>query len=190
MEKNGQRPEHGPILVTGATGGVGSVAIDLLSGRGYDVTALTGKTNQKAYLESLGATAIIDRKTLELGTKPMEHADWGGAVDNLGGEILAWLTRSVKPGGNIATIGLAAGAELHTTVIPFILRGISLLGISMDVAHALRTELWNCLGSDLKPRHLDRIVTREVALGELSDCFDAYMNGSVVGRTLVRIQES
>ncbi|MFP6829437.1 MAG: acryloyl-CoA reductase [Gammaproteobacteria bacterium] len=190
MEKNGQRPEHGPILVTGATGGVGSIAIDLLSGRGYDVTALTGKTNQKAYLESLGATTIIDRKTLELGTKPMEHADWGGAVDNLGGEILAWLTRSVKPGGNIATIGLAAGAELHTTVIPFILRGISLLGISMDVAHALRTELWNCLGSDLKPRHLDRIVTREVALGELSDCFDAYMNGSVVGRTLVRIQES
>ncbi len=190
MEHNGQRPELGPIVVTGATGGVGSVAIDLLSARGYQVTALTGKGEQRRYLESLGATDIIDRKTLDLGTKPLEHADWGGAIDNLGGEILAWLTRTVKPGGNIASVGLAAGIELQTTVMPFILRGVSLLGINMDVGHELSTELWRRLGSDLKPRHLERIVTREVSLSELPDCFDAYISGSALGRTLVRVQES
>lgn len=190
MEHNGQRPELGPIVVTGATGGVGSVAIDLLAARGYQVTAVTGKDEQQRYLESLGATEIIDRRTLDLGTKPLEHADWGGAIDNLGGEILAWLTRTVRPGGNIASIGLAAGTELRTTVMPFILRGVSLLGINMDVGHALRAELWERLGSDLKPRHLERIVTREVSLSELPDCFDAYMSGSALGRTLVRVQES
>jgi NADPH2:quinone reductase len=190
MEQNGQRPELGPIVVTGATGGVGSVAIDLLSSRGYEVTALTGKDEQQHYLESLGATDIIDRKTLELGTKPLEHAIWGGAIDNLGGEILAWLTRTVRPSGNIASVGLVAGPELETTVMPFILRGVSLLGINMEVGHELRAELWERLGSDLRPRHLERIVTREVGLSELPGCFDAYMNGSAIGRTLVRVQES
>ncbi len=190
LEQNGQRPELGPIVVTGATGGVGSVAIDLLSARGYQVTALTGKDEQQSYLESLGATEIIDRKTLELGTKPLEHARWGGAVDNLGGEILAWLTRTVKPWGNIASIGLAASPELQTTVMPFILRGVSLLGINMEVGPELRAELWERLGSDLKPRHLEQIVAREVTLNELPDSFDAYMSGSVVGRTLVRVLKS
>ena len=189
LEQNGQRPELGPIVVTGATGGVGSVAIDLLSARGYQVTALTGKDEQQSYLESLGATEIIDRKTLELGTKPLEHARWGGAVDNLGGEILAWLTRTVKPRGNIASIGLAASPELQTTVMPFILRGVSLLGINMEVGPELRAELWERLGSDLKPRHLEQIVAREVTLNELPDSFDAYMSGSVIGRTLVRIHQ-
>ncbi len=190
MEQNGQRPELGPIVVTGATGGVGSVAIDLLSARGYRVTALTGKDDQRHYLESLGATEIIDRKTLELGTKPLEHADWGGAIDNLGGEILAWLARTVRPWGNIASVGLAAGPKLETTVMPFILRGVSLLGINMEVGHELRAELWERLGSDLRPRRLEQIVAREVSLSELPDCFDAYMSGSVIGRTLVRIQKS
>jgi len=190
MEKNGQRPELGPIVVTGATGGVGSIAIDLLSARGYQVTALTGKDDQQDYLESLGATEIIDRKTLALGTKPLEHAEWGGAVDNLGGEVLAWLTRTVRPRGNIASIGLAAGTQLQTTVMPFILRSVSLLGINMEVGHELRAELWSRLGGDLEPKHLEQIVTREVALNELPGCFDSYMAGGRVGRTLVRIQSS
>ncbi len=190
MEQNGQQPELGPVVVTGATGGVGSIAIDLLSARGYQVTALTGKIEQQGYLESLGATDTIDRKTLKLGAKPLEHARWGGAVDNLGGEILAWLTRTVKPRGNIASIGLAASLDLQTTVMPFILRGISLLGINMEVGHELRAELWERLGGDLKPRHLEQIVAREVSLSELPDCFDAYMSGSVTGRTLVRVQQS
>ncbi len=188
MEQNGQRPELGPIIVTGATGGVGSVAIDLLSTRGYEVTALTGKTDQRDYLESLGATAILDRRTLKFGMKPLEHADWGGAVDNLGGETLAWLTRTVKPWGNIASVGLAAGHHLETTVMPLILRGVSLLGINVDVPAGLRDVLWQRLGNDLRPRHLEQIVTREVTLSELPGSFDAYMDGTVIGRTLVRIQ--
>ena len=189
MEHNGQNPAQGPIVVTGATGGVGSVAIDLLSSRGYEVTALTGKIEQQPYLESLGASGIIDRNALAIGNRPLEHADWGGAIDNLGGEILAWLTRTVRPSGNIASIGLAAGHELHTTVMPFILRGINLLGINMEVDHELRALLWQRLGSDLTPQHLDQIVTREVTLSELPDCFDAYIDGSITGRTIVQIRK-
>jgi NADPH2:quinone reductase len=188
MEHNGQRPEMGPIIVTGATGGVGSIAIDLLSSHGYDVMALTGKADQQPYLESLGASGIIDRKSLEIGKRPLEHANWGGAIDNLGGDVLAWLTRTVRPSGNIASIGLAADHELHTTVMPFILRGISLLGIYMEVEQELRAQLWQRLGTDMLPQHLDRIVTREIRLNELPECFDAYIDGSVTGRTLVRIQ--
>jgi len=160
----------------------------LLSSRGYDVLALTGKTGQQPYLESLGATGIIDRNALEFGSRPLEHADWGGAIDNLGGEILAWLTRTVRPAGNIASIGLAASHDLQMTVMPFILRGINLLGIHMEVDRELRTELWRRLGTDLRPKHLDRIVSREITLNELPECFGAYIEGSVTGRTLVRIQ--
>lgn len=187
MELNGQRPDRGPVVVTGATGGVGSVAIDLLSSRGYEVAALTGKLDQKPYLEALGATSVIDRKATDFGSRPLQRAEWGGAIDNLGGEALTWLTRTVGYFGNIASIGLAAGHELHTTVMPFILRGVNLLGIHMDVPRELRTELWQRLGDDLRPRHLDQIVTREVTLSELPDCFDAYIDAGVTGRTLVRL---
>ena len=190
MERNGQRPDQGPIIVTGATGGVGSVAIDLLSSLDYQVIALTGKLEQQPYLESLGATDVIDRNTLVFGNRPLEHADWGGAIDNLGGETLAWLTRTVRRFGNIASIGLVAGYELHTTVMPFILRGVNLLGIHMDVAPELRTELWQRLGDDLKPQHLDQIASQEVTLNELPSCFDAYIDAAVTGRTLVRMRNS
>jgi acrylyl-CoA reductase (NADPH) len=189
MEHNGQSPSGGPILVTGATGGVGSVAINLLSSKGYQVAALTGKTSESPYLEALGAHQIVDRKTLEIGTKPLEHADWGGAIDNLGGDILAWLTRTVKPNGNIASIGLAAGAKLETTVMPFILRGVNLLGINMEVAPEFRSMLWQRLGDELQPQQLDLIVTREVTLSELPDCFEAYMRGAITGRTVVQVRE-
>ena len=187
MEQNGQRPDLGPIVVTGATGGVGAVAIDLFSGRDYEVAALTGKADQREFLESIGAGTIIDRGELELESRPLGRAQWGGAVDNLGGDVLSWLTRTVRPSGNIASIGLAASAELHTTVMPFILRAVSLLGINLEFYPELRSTLWERLAGDLAPRHLDVITTREVALEELPTCFEAYIEGSVTGRTLVKI---
>jgi acrylyl-CoA reductase (NADPH) len=189
MEQNKQSPEHGPIVVTGATGGVGSIAIDILSSRGYDVTAFTGKQDQHEFLSELGATDFIDRHSLEMGTRPLEKAIWGGAVDNAGGETLAWLTRTVKPWGNIASIGLVDDYKLNTTVMPFILRGVSLLGInSIEMPNHFRNEIWSRLGSDLKPRHLDKVVTNEVSFENLTESFGNYLNGSNWGRTIVKIQ--
>lgn len=187
MEQNGQRPDLGPILITGATGGVGAVATDLFSGRGYEVAALTGKAEQRDFLQSLGASEVIDRNELELESKPLGRAQWGGAVDNLGGDVLSWLTRTVRPSGNIASVGLAASTELHTTVLPFILRAVNLLGINFEVSTDLRGVLWDRLTTDLAPRHLDIIITREVTLEELPACFEAYIEGGVTGRTLVKI---
>ena len=188
MEQNGQRPEQGPIAVDGATGGVGSLAVDMLAGRGYSVTAMTSKTNADEYLQTLGADEILNLKALELGNRPLEKALWAGAVDNLGGDVLGWLTRTTKPSGNIASIGLAAGVELSTTVLPFILRGVSLLGInSVDVPRALRIEVWDRIASDLRPPHLERIANREVTLDNLADSFPDYIEGQIVGRTIVRL---
>ena len=187
LEQNGQRPDAGPMLVTGATGGVGSIAIDILSARGYEVTALTGKLDQTAFLEALGATAVLDRNELKIGTRPLESASWGGAVDNLGGDVLAWLTRTTKPWGNIASVGLAASAELHTTVMPFILRAVSLIGVNMEVPPELRESIWERLTTDLRPRHLDVIASSEVTLTELPDCFEAYIGARAVGRTIVKV---
>ena len=187
LEQNGQRPDAGPMLVTGATGGVGSIAIDILSARGYEVTALTGKLDQTAFLEALGATEVLDRNELKIGTRPLESASWGGAVDNLGGDVLAWLTRTTKPWGNIASVGLAASAELHTTVMPFILRAVSLIGVNMEVPPELRESIWERLTTDLRPRHLDVIASSEVTLTELPDCFEAYIGARAVGRTIVKV---
>ncbi|CAG0943529.1 acrylyl-CoA reductase (NADPH) [Gammaproteobacteria bacterium] len=188
MEQNGQHPGLGPLAVTGATGGVGSVAIDIFSRRGYRVTALTHKPGAEDYLRSLGASDVQALEGKVLGTRPLEKAVWGGAVDNLGGSVLAWLTRSVVPLGNIASIGLAAGPELQTTVMPFILRGVSLLGISSaDAPRELRSVVWQRLGADLKPAQLGRIASREVGIEELPACFDAYIEGRITGRTLVRL---
>jgi NADPH2:quinone reductase len=188
MEQNDQRPELGPIAVTGATGGVGSMAIDIFSRRGYAVTALTHKSGAEGYLRDLGAVEVKLLSSLALGTRPLEKAIWGGAVDNLGGDVLAWLTRTTVPFGNIASIGLAAATELHTTVMPFILRGVSLLGInSVEVPRTLRVAVWQRLGADLKPAHLDRIASREVSLDDLPSCFEAYLTGQVTGRTVVRL---
>jgi NADPH2:quinone reductase len=190
MEQNGQNPEHGPIVVTGATGGVGSVAVDILSGAGYEVVAVTGKSEAAEYLRGLGAAHVQLRGDIDLGKRPMERAEWGGAVDNLGGEVLTWLTRTVKPFGNIASIGLAASHELNTTVMPFILRGVSLLGINSVLCPPdVRRSVWERLGSDLKPRHLDRIVSRTIEFDELPNAFDDYVNGAVTGRTVVKIAD-
>lgn len=188
MEQNGQTPEHGPILVDGATGGVGSVAIDILSGRGYEAVALTGKAESEDYLLALGASRVLLRQDVDLGKRPMERAEWGGAIDNLGGEVLTWLTRTTVPFGNIAAIGLAASWELNTTVMPFILRGVSLLGINSVVCPpAMRERAWARLGSDLKPRHLDKIVTRTIEFDALPTVFDDFVEGRNIGRTVVTI---
>lgn len=188
MEINGQNPDLGPILVTGATGGVGSFAVDMLSSKGYEVHALTGKSSEQDYLKRLGAHKVIDRNELKIGEKPLESARWAGAIDNLGGDFLAWITRSIKPWGNIASVGLASSSELRTTVMPFILRSVSILGINMSVPRELKIELWNRLASDLKPRHLEEIVTREVSLLELPQAFDAFIAGEITGRTVVKIK--
>jgi acrylyl-CoA reductase (NADPH) len=188
MEMNGQNPAMGPVVVTGATGGVGSLAIDMLSAKGYEVVALTGKPESESYLRALGATQLLPRSEVTPGKQPLESARWGGAIDNAGGDTLAWLLRTTHDGGNVASIGLAAGAELHTTVMPFILRGVGLLGVnSSGASRDIRMAVWARLSSDLKPRHLDRIVTRSIELGELPGAFQTYLTGSVVGRTVVRI---
>lgn len=188
MEQNGQTPDHGPIVVTGATGGVGSIAIDILSGSGYEVAALTGKAESGDYLRSLGAASILLRQDVDLGKRPLERAEWGGGIDNLGGEVLTWLTRTTKPFGNIAAIGLAASWELNTTVMPFILRAVSLLGINSVMCPAsMREQAWQRLGSDLKPRHLDKIVTRMTDFDDLPGVFDDFIGGKNVGRTVVTI---
>ena len=188
MEQNNQLPKNGPIVVTGATGGVGSIAVDMLDARGYEVVALTGKADKSDYLKSIGAHEILLRDDVDYGKRPMEKALWGGAIDNLGGDALTWLTRTVKYGGNIASIGLAASPVLNTTVLPFILRAVCLLGInSVDTPRNLRLQVWERIGGDLQPRHLDVIGSRTIEFDELPDAFQAYIDGKVTGRTLVKI---
>jgi NADPH2:quinone reductase len=190
MEQNSQMPDLGPVVVTGATGGVGSVAIDMLAGRGYEVAAVTGKAAEEDYLRKIGAQQILLRDEIDFGKRPMEKAMWAGAIDNLGGDYLAWLTRTMKYGGNIASIGLAASHELNTTVMPFILRAVCLLGInSVDTPHDLRRAVWRRIGGDLKPQHLDTIGSRTISFDELPDAFQAYIDGTVTGRIVVRISE-
>jgi NADPH2:quinone reductase len=189
LEHNGLAPDKGPVIVTGATGGVGSLALDMLAGRGYAVTALTGKAESADYLRQLGAAEVLVRGEFEMGTRPLEKATWAGAVDNLGGETLAWLTRTMDWWGSIASIGLAQSHELHTTVMPFILRGANILGVnSVATPRDLRLQVWARLASDLKPRHLQQIADNVVPLTDVADAFDAYIDGAVRGRTLVDLR--
>jgi len=190
MERNGQTPDRGPIVVTGASGGVGSIAIDMLSGCGYEVVAVSGKESSHDYLKALGAKTILARQQLEMGTRALESVRFAGAIDNVGGDTLAWLTRVVDFWGNIASIGQTGGAKLETTVMPFILRGISLLGInSAATLRPVRLEVWKRISTDLKPRHLDRIVTRTISFADLPGAFAAYLAGRVTGRTVVKIAQ-
>jgi len=188
MEHNGQAPSKGPVVVTGASGGVGSIAVDLLAGRGYEVVAVSGKPEADDYLKALGAAKILRRQDIDLGKRPMEAVRWAGAIDNVGGELLTWLTRTVDFWGNIASIGLAGSPKLETTVLPFILRGINLLGINSSATpRDLRLAVWKRLASDLRPRHFDRLVTRTIAFDDLPGAFDAYLKGRALGRTVVKI---
>lgn len=191
MEQNDQRPDLGPVVVTGATGGVGMLAIDVLTRAGYEAHAISGKLERFDDLIALGAAQCISRRDLHWGQRPLETSRWGGAIDNVGSDMLAGLTRVIHPYGNIASCGLASGHDLGTTVMPFIIRGVSLLGIaSAGTARSIRDEIWRRLSTDWKPAHLDRICTREVGLDELPGVFDVMLAGGSFGRTLVRIGDT
>ena len=188
MELNGLTPAQGPVVVTGASGGVGSLALGMLARRGYQVVALTGKADARAYLQSLGASEVLLRETIDLTQiKPLGRASWAGAVDTLGGGVLAWLLSQMREAGTVASIGLAASHELHTTVMPFILRGVSLLGIdSVNCPAALRTQIWQQLAQEWRSQGLEQLV-HEVGLAELPLAFAAYLQGQVRGRTVVKV---
>jgi len=188
MEHNGQKPANGPVVVTGATGGVGSMAINMLAARGYEVVAVTGKADSILYLRKLGAASVLLRSEIDFGKRPLESIQWAGAIDNVGGEMLTWLTRTTGWWGNIASIGLAGSHELNTTVMPFILRGVNLLGInSMATPRKLRLQVWKRLASDLKPTRLPTIHARTVPLEEMTPAFKDFLDGRIVGRVVVKI---
>jgi acrylyl-CoA reductase (NADPH) len=187
--ENHQAPELGPIAVTGATGGVGGVALGLLKRAGFTTAAITGKPDSAPYLRELGADEVVARESLASAGKPLETAVWGGAVDNLGGETLAYLTRTVRPWGNIACIGLAQSPTLNTTVMPLILRGVSLLGIhSVEVPRAWRLAVWDKLAGEWKPRDIERLIVRAViGLEEVPRACEELIAGGARGRYVVRI---
>ncbi|HET7922488.1 MAG TPA: oxidoreductase, partial [Gammaproteobacteria bacterium] len=188
MEHNGTHPQGGPVVVTGATGGVGSFAVNLLAKRGYEVVAVTGKKDAQDYLKQLGASAILLRSEIAYGSRPLEKIQWQGAVDNVGGDMLTWLTRTVGWWGNIASIGLAGSHELHTTVMPFILRGVNLLGInSMATPRKLRLRIWDRLAADLKPSKLKLIVSENIQFDDLPRIFPRVLEGRQRGRVVVKI---
>ncbi len=188
MQDNRQTPALGPIAVTGASGGVGMLAIDIFSRAGHEVHAISGKADHFDFLRGLGASECIDRHQLAFSGKPMDSVRFGGALDNVGGSMLGGLLPLVSPYGNVAICGNAGGIALDTTVMPFIIRGVSLLGIaSAGTARDLRDRVWRQLAGDWKPRHLERIATDEVGLDELSGVFARMLAGDSFGRTLVRI---
>lgn len=188
MLHNGLTPENGPVAVTGATGGVGSVAIEILAKLGHEVHAITGKPEESKYLRSIGAKEIVDRRGIDLAKiKPLDKSTWAGAVDNLGGDLLAWLLSTSKIAGTVAAIGLAADMKLHTSVAPFILRGVALLGVdSANTPMPLRQTVWNKLAVEWRPDQVHDQV-RTIDFEELPTHFDAYLKGTIRGRTVVRI---
>jgi len=187
LEQNGLKTGTGPVVVTGATGGVGSVAVAILAGLGYDVTAVTGKDNAHTYLKSLGAKDVMPRSAIEKSARPLEKSMWAGAVDPVGGDTLAWLTKTMNYGASIASSGLTGGIEVHTTVIPFILRGVNLLGIdSVMCPMPLRLDVWWRLASDMKPKTLESIA-HEIPLSGLPDAFATLAAGGAKGRFIVNV---
>jgi len=186
MEHEGLKPGDGPVIVTGATGGVGSIAIDILAGLGHDVVALTGKEHESAYLKDLGAKEVMLRSSLDLAKiRPLDKATWAGAVDSLGGDVLAWLASTMKIGAPLAAVGLAASAELKTTVAPFILRGVSLLGVdSVNCPMPRRREVWERLAGDMRPKHL-AAMTRTIPFDDLPKVFDDFLKARIRGRIVV-----
>lgn len=188
LEDNGQTTDNGPMLVTGATGGVGSFAIHLLTLAGFEVTASSGKPESEGYLRSLGASNVIGRLTGDEPPKALESAVWGGAIDSVGGETLARIASSTRPWGSIACIGLAGGSDLSTSVMPLILRGVSLVGINcIELPDAMLDRCWERLATDWKPQLLDTIAPHECDLDGLPAVFDALMQGTVTGRTVVNV---
>lgn len=188
LEQNELLPKNGKVIVTGATGGVGSLAIAMLAQLGYHVVAMTGKESERDYLQSIGASELLLRGEVDLkSTRPLEKAQWAGALDGVGGDTLAWLARTMQQDGAIASYGNAGGAELHTTVFPFILRGVKLLGVdSAATQMPLRERLWQRLASDLHPQQLKRIGYA-VPFVEISEVFSTLLAGKVRGRKVIKI---
>lgn len=188
MEHDGLAPQNGPVIVSGATGGVGGLAIDMLSRLGYHVVALTGKESEEGYLRGIGAAEVKLTSSIDFAkVRPMEAAQWAGAVDNVGGKILHWLLATMQQAGTVASIGNASDFKLETTVFPFILRGVSLLGIDSGFAPMpVRQRAWQRLASDLKPRHLAK-MTRIIDFNDLPSAFPDFIAGRVTGRTVVKI---
>lgn len=192
MEHDGLAPNKGPVIVSGATGGVGSIAVEILAKLGYHVVALTGKEAESGYLKGLGAKEVVLRQSLDLEKiKPLGKETWAGAVDNLGGDVLAWMASTMKVGGTLASVGLAASHNLQTTVMPFILRGVSLLGIdSVNCPMAQRAEVWRLLAGDMRPSHLlpdSTGMIRNIAFADLPTAFEDYIQGRARGRIVVNI---
>ena len=188
LERNGLRPTSGTVVVTGSTGGVGSIAVAALARLGYDVAAITGKDDAHEYLRQLGARDVLLRSTIEMGTRPLEKARWAGAIDAVGGDMLAWLTRTTDHWGGIASTGLTGGVDVHTTVMPFILRGVSLIGIdSVTCPMEIRTEVWRRLATDMKPQSLQTIA-QEISLDDLHKAFDTLLTGAARGRFVVNVR--
>jgi putative YhdH/YhfP family quinone oxidoreductase len=189
LEEHGLHPGRGPVLVTGASGGVGSVAVAILAHRGYEVVASTGKANEHDYLRRLGAREVLTRsETSAESPRPLESERWAGAVDCVGGTTLAYVLRTLRYGGAVAASGLTGGTTLATTVMPFILRGVSLLGVdSVQVPIDRRRVLWHRIAADLRPPGLDNEIAREIGLAELPDALDAILRGQLRGRTVVRV---
>lgn len=185
MEHNGLAPEKGPVAVTGASGGAASLSIDMLSKRGYEVVAVSRKTDANSYLQDIGASRVIAPPAAGEAAKPLEAGQWAGAIDAAGGHLLAWLLRTMRPGGTVASFGNAAGVQLDTTVLPFILRGIRLLGINADTEMQYRQHIWQRLATDLKPQHLSEIVT-EHTMDELPALMQQFVDGRIQGRHLIR----
>ncbi len=187
LETNGLAPDNGPVLVNGATGGVATLAIDMLARKGYTVTAMTGKKSEEDFLRGLGAAEVIGRPEAEAKPKPLEKSLWAAAFDSVGGAQLAWLTRTMHQHGLIASFGNAGGMELDTTVLPFILRGVRLIGVdSAQTPMPLRQQVWQRLAGDLKPRHLDRIAV-QIGLDDLPRTFDAVLKAQHRGRAVVQL---
>ena len=188
LEDRGLSPDDGPVLVTGASGGVGSVAVDVLAGRGYEVIASTG-SDAEDWLSSLGAASVISRSDVIGDEKrPLAKSVWAGAVDCVGGDVLAGAIRGLRYGASVAACGNTGGVSLPTSVLPFILRGVSLLGIdSVQTPIADRRETWARLADDLRPPHLEDTIAREVGLDELEGALDAILRGELQGRTVVRV---
>ncbi len=187
LELNGMAPDKGKVLINGATGGCASLAIDMLARLGYSVTAVTGKTGEHDYLKKLGASDVLGREALAAGTRPLDKSLWAAAFDSVGGTQLAALIRSMQQHGVIASFGNAGGIELNTTVLPFILRGVRLLGVdSAYTPMATRRRVWQRLATDLRPRHLDNIA-QTIALEDLPPTFETMLKQQTRGRIVVKI---
>lgn len=189
LEEAGLKPGAGPVIVTGASGGVGSTAVDILAARGYEVAASTGSADAHEYLRSLGASEILDRaETSAESSRPMERGRWDGAIDAVGGATLAYLLRTMNYGGSIAISGNAGGVNFSSTVFPFILRAVNVLGIdSVAVPLSKRIAVWERLATDLRPPHLDDAIAHEIALADAPDALEKIVRGEIQGRTVARV---